>query len=242
MNKFLMFLLAASIMTVSLISVASTAQRVDVKKDLTAKHQAVIPIAAFTANGNLDKLKTAFNEGLDKGLTVNEIKEILIQMYAYCGFPRSLNAINTFMAVTEERTAKGIKDEMGPDASPLPDDKSREQMGRDVRSSLVGGEFPPRGYALFVPTIDLFLKEHLFADIFGRDNLDYQSREIATVSALASLNVPAQLRSHMSICMNLGISEEQMDNLVYILNEKVGKNEADIARAELKAIISTKTK
>jgi 4-carboxymuconolactone decarboxylase len=32
-------------------------------------------------------------------LTVNEIKEILVQMYAYAGFPRSLNGINAFMAV-----------------------------------------------------------------------------------------------------------------------------------------------
>ena len=241
MNKLLIVILTVSIMAISLIP-ASAAQRTEVKKELTAKHQAVIPIAAFTANGNLDKLGIAFNEGLDKGLTVNEIKEILIQMYAYCGFPRSLNAINTLMTVTEERTAKGIKDEIGPEASPIPTNKSREQMGRDVRSSLVGGEFPQRGYALFVPTIDLFLKEHLFADVFGRDNLDYQSREIATVSALAALNIPAQLRSHMNICSNLGISEEQMDNLVLILNEKVGKNEADIAKKELKAIADSKKK
>ncbi|KJS29540.1 MAG: hypothetical protein VR64_20520 [Desulfatitalea sp. BRH_c12] len=39
----------------------------------------------------------ALNQGLDAGLTVNEIKEILVQLYAYAGFPRSLNAIGTFM-------------------------------------------------------------------------------------------------------------------------------------------------
>ena len=49
-----------------------------------------IPIAAFTANGDLEKLRTALSAGLDAGLTVNEIKEILVQMYAYVGFPRSL--------------------------------------------------------------------------------------------------------------------------------------------------------
>jgi hypothetical protein len=40
-----------------------------------------IPIAAFTANGDLEKLRTALSAGLDAGLTVNEIKEILVQMY-----------------------------------------------------------------------------------------------------------------------------------------------------------------
>ena len=73
---------------------------------LNAKQQSIVTIAAFTAKGDLEKLKTALNEGLDAGLTVNEIKEILVQMYAYAGFPRSLNGINTFMGVMEEREAE----------------------------------------------------------------------------------------------------------------------------------------
>jgi hypothetical protein len=70
----------------------------------------------------VDKLRPALHEGLEAGLTVNEIKEILVQMYAYAGFPRSLNGITAFMAVMDERHAKGIKDEMGKEASPLPAD------------------------------------------------------------------------------------------------------------------------
>ncbi len=63
---------------------------------LNAKQEKIVTIAAFTANGDLDKLKAALNEGLDAGLTVNETKEVLVQMYAYAGFPRSLNGIGTF--------------------------------------------------------------------------------------------------------------------------------------------------
>ena len=68
----------------------STATRCGVP--LNAKQQAIIPVAAFTANGDIDKLKPALNAGLDAGMTVNKIKEVLVQMYAYAGFPRSLNA------------------------------------------------------------------------------------------------------------------------------------------------------
>ena len=64
---------------------------------LTHQQQAMIPIAAFTARGDMNRLTLALNEGLDAGLTVNEIKEILVQLYAYCGFPRSLNALGCFM-------------------------------------------------------------------------------------------------------------------------------------------------
>ena len=65
------------------------AQNMDANQALSAKQQSIVTIAAFTANGDLQKLKTALNEGLDAGLTVNEIKEVLVQMYAYCGFPRA---------------------------------------------------------------------------------------------------------------------------------------------------------
>ena len=46
---------------------------------LNPKQQSIIAISSFTANGDLEKLKSALNEGLDAGLTVNEIKEILVQ-------------------------------------------------------------------------------------------------------------------------------------------------------------------
>ena len=36
---------------------------------LNAKQQSIVTIAAFTATGDLQKLKTALNEGLDAGLT-----------------------------------------------------------------------------------------------------------------------------------------------------------------------------
>jgi alkylhydroperoxidase/carboxymuconolactone decarboxylase family protein YurZ len=77
---------------------------------LSPKQQSIVTISAFTANGDLEKLKTALNQGLDTGLTVNEIKGILVQLYAYTGFPRSLNGISTFMGVMDERQKKGISD------------------------------------------------------------------------------------------------------------------------------------
>jgi alkylhydroperoxidase/carboxymuconolactone decarboxylase family protein YurZ len=61
---------------------------------LSARQKKMIPISAFTAIGNMLKLETALSEGMDAELTVNEIKEILVQSYAYAGFPRALNDIN----------------------------------------------------------------------------------------------------------------------------------------------------
>src|ERR671932_749382 len=88
---------------------------------LNAKEQSIVTVSAFTAKGDLEQLRKALNKGLDAGLTVNEIKEVLVQLYAYCGFPRSLNGINTLMSVLEDRKKRGVTDVEGKTATPIND-------------------------------------------------------------------------------------------------------------------------
>lgn len=76
------------------------------KETLTEKQQSIIQISAITAKGNLQALKPLLNKGLDAGLTINQIKEALVHLYAYCGFPRSIRGLQTFMEVLDERKAK----------------------------------------------------------------------------------------------------------------------------------------
>ncbi len=223
-------------------AVIAIAEAHDMNKNqtLSAAQKSIIPIAAFTANGDMKKLKTALNDGLDAGLTVNEIKEVLVQMYAYCGFPRSLNSINIFMDVLEERKQNGIKDKLGKEPNPFPANKSSIELGTEIQTKLIGA--PATGkYITFAPAIDAFLKGHLFGDIFGRDNLGFQSREIATISALASIEgVNPQLQAHITIGFNTGLTEAQMRSLISVLEVKVGKKEAVNAYEILGKVLSTR--
>jgi len=80
-------------------------------------------------------------------LTINEIKEVLVQMYAYTDSPRSLNA-SDLMSVIEERERKGIKDELGREASPLPANKAGSNSERkfnkaDRSTATVGTSLSP---------------------------------------------------------------------------------------------------
>ena len=210
---------------------------------LSTKQQSIIPIAAFTATGDQERLRTALNEGLEAGLTVNEIKEILVQMYAYAGFPRSLSGIQTFMAVMDERQAKGIKDQAGRDAAALPAGTNRDEYGARVRATLAGQKEvpPPAGYQLFAPVIDTFLKEHLFADIFARDILDHRSRELATVAALSSMTgTRSQLQFHLGAAMNVGLTEAQMRDFISVLAAKVGERESESAAEVLTIVLNSR--
>lgn len=226
MNRVITRFLAIFLAMMFIIAAISEAQPMDKSQALSSKQQGIIPIAAFTAKGDLEKLKVSLNEGLDAGLTVSEIKEILVQLYAYTGFPRSLNGIGSFMGVMEERLKRGVKDEAGREASPFPANKSSIELGTDIQTRLVGKPVTGTVYS-FAPAIDQFLKGHLFGDIFGRDNLDFQSREIATISALASMEgVNPQLQAHLNVSMNVGLTEAQMRQFVSVLDNKVGKDEA----------------
>ncbi|MEV0563651.1 carboxymuconolactone decarboxylase family protein [Dactylosporangium sp. NPDC050588] len=203
---------------------------------LTPRRQAIVPIAAFTATGDLPQLRQALTGGLDAGLTISEIKEILVQLYAYAGFPRSLNALGTFMAVLQQRQADGIDDPPGAEPSPLPAGSSSE-LGAEHQTRLTGT--PVTGALFdFAPAIDEFLKAHLFGDIFGRDNLDWPSREIATVAALASLDgVESQLQSHLGIARNTGLTETDLRDLVATLQDRVGRAAADRANETLEKVL-----
>lgn len=233
LKKYLLFM----VMLLGTIGFAGTAQAAP-SDTLTDREKSIVTISAFTAQGDLTNLKTAINTGLDNGLTVNEIKEVLIQMYAYCGFPRSLNGLNTFIAVLDERKANGIEDEMGPEANVVAPNRDRYAIGDKIQTELVGRPVQGRVYD-FAPTIGTFLKEHLFCDIFERGILSNKDREIATVSALAGIgNVNVQLSSHMRVSMNTGVTANQLQELVDILKNDVNANTGENAQNMLNQVLS----
>ena len=175
----------------------------------TEQAAAMTTIACNEAEGNLAALEPAIQGGLDAGLTVNQIKEALSQLYAYTGFPRSLNALGVLKKVTDAGNY-----ELGEDSSPLPADYDALKEGTRVQTMLVGKAF---NYD-FAPATNYYLKAHLFGDIFARDILTYADRELITVSALAGLEgVEPQLAAHIAGARNMGVTEEQLQGIAVAL-------------------------
>ncbi|HLR26048.1 MAG TPA: carboxymuconolactone decarboxylase family protein, partial [Fodinibius sp.] len=99
------------------------------------------------------------------------------------------------------------------------------------------------GYGAFAPVMDRFLKEHLFADIFERDVLTYQQRELVTISALSSMGgVEPMLGGHMGIALNIGIDEMALQQIFSHIEHSIGKKEADKGRAILAEVVASKRK
>lgn len=207
--------------------------------ELNSKEKSIITISSFTAQGKLTELKMALNTGLDSGLTINEIKEVLVHSYAYCGFPRSIIGLQTFMEVVEERKTKGSKDTQGAEASPIADDKTKYERGKKILGELSGTPQPDKlsGYSAFAPAIDTFLKEHLFADIFERDVLTYKQRELVTISIITAIgDADPMLQSHLGLSLNVGWSPEQLNDFVKVITPTISHEKSTAAAAVLKEV------
>jgi alkylhydroperoxidase/carboxymuconolactone decarboxylase family protein YurZ len=210
---------------------------------LSAAQQAIVPIAAFAASGDIAKLNAALNEGLDAGLAVSDAREVLVQLYAYAGFPRSLNALTELMKVVEARKQRGVKDAPGhAPGRPIPKGDALLAAGTANQTKLSGA--PVQGPLFdFAPVANEYLRTHLFGDIFERDNLDWQSRELATVGALAATpGVESQLRSHMAASLRVGLSAAQLHEVSELLKKHGDAQTAERADGALKEALAASKK
>jgi len=191
--------------------------------ELSAREKAIVDIGAWTARGEQDKLGAAFRAGFDAGLTLNEAKELVGQLYAYCGFPRALNAAATLMKIegyglTRRRgEAESAENENGGNirngGSFVLGDKALE-IGTANQTKLCGG--PVKGALFdFHPQLNEYLKTHLFGDIFARGNVDWRTREIVTIAALAARpETEPQMKAHIAIGKNNGVTDAQAAEIV----------------------------
>ncbi|MDX9677230.1 carboxymuconolactone decarboxylase family protein [Pseudomonas zeae] len=210
---------------------------------LSSKQQTIPLIAAFMATSDMPNLNSALNQALDAGLTISETREILVQLYAYVGFPRSLNALNELMTVVQARKQRGIEDAPGREpgrAIPVGDELLASGTANQTKISGA----PVKGPVFeFAPVINRFLQTHLFGDIFERDNLDWQSRELATVGALAATpGVESQLRAHMAASLRVGLSAAQLAEVTELLKKHGDAQTAERANAALKEALAASKK
>lgn len=208
-------------------------------QSLSEKQLRLAACACLEAQGELNKLNTEVNNALNAGVTVNELKEAFSQLYAYTGFPRSLNALGVLQKVLDERKAKGISDAEGKvwnRPSEWNDAAKALELGTKNQTKLSGKPFD---YA-FCPQDDYYLKSHLFGDIFAGDQLSASDRELVTVGALMGLkNVEPQLAAHKKGAVNMGNSQEQVDELCswldkngYTLKSEFEKGESNVNYAK----------
>ena len=207
MKAHVLIIAAALMMAAACGRNATTEKEMDTLSFNNEQAAAMALIACHEARGDQSSLAEAIDAGLEAGLSINQVKEALSQLYAYTGFPRSLNALGTLQRVIEQRGADSLATDEGEESTPLPRGYDALRQGTEVQTRLVGQAFD----YTFCPAEDYYLKAHLFGDIFARDLLTHADRELVTVSALSGLEgVMPQLQAHVRGALNMGVSEEQL--------------------------------
>ena len=184
---------------------------------LTERQQGLAACACLMAQGDLVRLEPAVKQALDNGVTINELKEAFSQLYAYTGFPRSLNALGVLSKVLENRNPAWQEGKPWTRPAEWDDARKAYELGVKNQTQLSGRPFD----YTFCPQDDYYLKAHLFGDIFAGDQLTAADREIVTVAALSGLvGVAPQLAAHKQGAVNMGNSPELVDALCAWLDKE----------------------
>lgn len=115
----------------------SEAENRPVREDgirLDSRAESVVAIAAYSAIGDLQCLKTELRLGLETGLTIQESREILLQIFPYCGYPRSLNALGVLSEIV------GPSSQTETNAQSILDNKTRELVAISSLAAMDGTE------------------------------------------------------------------------------------------------------
>ncbi len=186
--------------------------------DLKSKEIAVV--AALTAMGTAQpQLKVHINGALNTGSSINEIKEVILQMSGYSGFPSCINGMNALKEVLHDRKENGVDDAIGKSPTET-EKKDRLKTGEEELSKLdrLQVDRLKDAFNHFSPELVKFILEYGYGDLFSRDSLSKKHRQIATVAALTALgNAQSQLKFHINAGMNIGLTKENIEDIMLLM-------------------------
>lgn len=199
---------------------------------LSWKLRELATLAMLVAVGNHNSSVKRHTQGaIQAGATETEIKELLLQMTGYAGYPKALAAVIPVQQAFAEVQHRGI-----PTATPQPDLETRQPAEtNEVRYrrgleflnqiSKASGEAVVKSFEDIAPDLGRYILEFAYGDVFSRPNLDLKTRELATVSALTALNTAASelpLNVHINGALNVGASRQEIVEAIMQMIPYVG--------------------
>lgn len=187
---------------------------------LDNRSKEIVAISSLIAQGAVTQQKVHFNAALNVGCTIAEVKEVILQLSGYVGFPRCINAMNAFMEVVKERKTAGKSDPWGAEAHATSSD-NRYKKGADTLGILdkLQTERLEKNYNEFAPELVKFILEYAYGDIYSRDNLSKRMRQMATIAALTTLgDTVSQLNFHINAALNIGVTTEELKEIMLLMS------------------------
>jgi 4-carboxymuconolactone decarboxylase len=91
------------------------------------------------------------------------------------------------------------------------------------------------------PDLGKFTIEYPFGDIYSREILDNKTKEIAVVAALTAMgNAKPQLKVHINAALNVGVTPEEISEIMILMSVYAGFPSALNGTFALKEVLSEK--
>jgi 4-carboxymuconolactone decarboxylase len=191
---------------------------------LSPREQEIAVVASLSAKGNArPQLKVHLNGALNAGLSQNEIRELILHLSGYAGFPCSINAMSAFTEVLCERDMES--DVTVPDSLSVENTVSRYKLGEQELEYIYPGQTKNLKESLgeVCPDLVKYVIEFGYGDVYSRGILSRRERQIATIATLAALgNSAPQLEFHIAAGLNAGLSYEEMCEIMILLTVFAG--------------------
>lgn len=191
--------------------------------DMGLKELAVV--AALTAMGTVEpQLKVHVNAALNTGNSIIEVKEAILQMVVYAGFPSCISAMNVLREVINERKARGVEDDKpnptvrtpdkdllntNEDNHPLWDTQQLDELTR----SIVG----------VAPELVSLFKEFAYEKVFSRNVLSRKQKSIIAIAALTALGYTrSTLKLQVKVGLDAGLTAEEVKEIMLLMTVYLG--------------------
>lgn len=115
---------------------------------------------------------------------------------------------------------------------------ARSARGADVIRTLNNGQNQPTLEAMRqeFPFLAEATEAYALGDVWSRPGLDNRTRQLAAVSAMAALGEVGLMRVHAGYALNIGVTEDELKEVIYMVTVPAGFPRAIAASQGLSAL------
>lgn len=150
---------------------------------------------------------------------------MLLHVSGYAGMPRSLEAMRVALALFEER--EDVDRSVPRPAAERKDDARRRADGSEVFETMTNGAVSRDAVAGVMlgqlgDGLGRFGLDYLLGEIWARPQLSRHDRSLVTLAALTTLGRPTELRLHVPIALDHGLTRVEIEELLLQLSLYAG--------------------
>lgn len=143
---------------------------------------------------------------------VADLREVVLQTYLFAGYPRAINGLFALRAAAVDA---GHDPDQGLVEGRVAADEATRR-GEAICATVYGPNYERlRGNIRSLhPDLDRWMVEEGYGKVLGRPALDLRTRELAAVSALVVLDVPRQVRAHLTGSRQAGATDQDLEEML----------------------------